>query len=358
LDWADLLKCLWRAEKWNGWGYRLYHPSTLSPYLWSGTNHYAKGKYTSDGAWSDTVVSRQLGIVPIWMALGVINPPQPVLNNQSVSVSDVSNLGGTMTIRPNYLVDVAANYKGLEHQREALQRLQVNIPEGILEKFQDEYSPQPIASGSIATAAPTTPKFTTDFAAAQYELLCKYSKSGVANLATKTNYYSQRDNFTQAHRTCNSSSSAMMVDWWLRASGQPGLSGDDEYLRRLLKVGDTIYHENQTAVIKQYGFNSAWLDSGEPTPADFDRVDGLLDNGFPVVVNISHRGPDRAPSGGHVILLIGRRQSDGTYISHDPYGTLASGYTTSGYTNTNGRFSLISRSSFRARWQGGHRVLV
>jgi len=145
----------------------------------------------------------------------------------------------------------------------------------------------------------------------------------------------------------------MMVDWWLRASGQPGLSGDDEYLRRILKVGDTIYHENQTAVIKQYGFNSTWLDSGEPTPADYARVDGLLDNGFPVVVNISHRGSDRAPSGGHVILLIGRRQSEGTYVSHDPYGTLASGY-----TNTNGRFSLISRSSFRARWQGGHRVLV
>jgi lysozyme family protein len=140
LDWANPLKCLWRAEMWNGWGYRLYHPSTLSPFLWSGTNHYISGKYISDGSWSDTAVSKQIGIVPIWMALGIIHP----ISQQHVSVSDVSNLGGAMTIRPNYLVDVAANYKKLEHQTKALEWLQTQIPEGILDKFQDEFSPQQV----------------------------------------------------------------------------------------------------------------------------------------------------------------------------------------------------------------------
>jgi hypothetical protein len=45
-------------------------------------------------------------------------------------------------MRDHFLIDVAANYKGLEHQKEALDWLQKHIPSGILEKFRDEYSPQ------------------------------------------------------------------------------------------------------------------------------------------------------------------------------------------------------------------------
>ena len=32
-------------ESYNGWGYFNYHQDVLTPYLWSGTNHYTKGKY-------------------------------------------------------------------------------------------------------------------------------------------------------------------------------------------------------------------------------------------------------------------------------------------------------------------------
>jgi Fungal chitosanase of glycosyl hydrolase group 75/Peptidase_C39 like family len=199
-----------------------------------------------------------------------------------------------------------------------------------------------------------TAKFTSEFAADQYQKLCKYAKSGVVNLDTKTTYYSQRDNYTMSSRTCNSSSSAMLLDWWRRATGQEPLGGDDDYLRKLLAIGDTIYHENQTAAIAQYGFKSKWIaPEDEPTEEDFDRIDELLDNGFPTTVNISHRGTEKAPTGGHIIMLIARRKSEGTYISHDPYGTLDSDY-----ANPNGRYSPISRSSFRNRWQGGHRVLA
>ena len=59
-DWS-LPHLLYKMEGYNGWGYRLYHPYCLSPYLWSFTNHYTSGKYVSDGRWSDTAKSRQCG---------------------------------------------------------------------------------------------------------------------------------------------------------------------------------------------------------------------------------------------------------------------------------------------------------
>jgi hypothetical protein len=260
-------------------------------------------------------------------------------------ISDVSNLSKP-AIRDTYLADVAKYFKGEDYQVLALKWLQSQIPEALLEKFADEFTP--------TKTAEITPKFASEFAAGQYQKLCKYAKSGVANLDTKTTYYSQRDNYTMSGRTCNSSSSAMLLDWWLRASGRAPLVGDDDYLSKVLAIGDTIYHENQTAAIAKYGFTSKWLSpADEPTQADFDRVDGLIDSGFPITVNILHRGSEDAPRGGHIIMLIARRKSEGTYISHDPYGSFSSGY-----EDANGRYSLLSRSSFRNRWQGGHRVLA
>ena len=52
---------LYQLERYNGWGHRLYHASVKSPYLWAGSNHYTKGKYVSDGKWSATAVSAQIG---------------------------------------------------------------------------------------------------------------------------------------------------------------------------------------------------------------------------------------------------------------------------------------------------------
>jgi hypothetical protein len=52
-------------ERYNGWGYRLYHPHVLSPYLWSGSNHYTSGRYVADGTWSETAVSQQIGAAVI-----------------------------------------------------------------------------------------------------------------------------------------------------------------------------------------------------------------------------------------------------------------------------------------------------
>jgi lysozyme family protein len=58
-DWS-LPHALWLLEGYNGYGYRL-HRGIHSPYLWSGTNHYTKGKYVADGKYDSQAVSKQAG---------------------------------------------------------------------------------------------------------------------------------------------------------------------------------------------------------------------------------------------------------------------------------------------------------
>jgi|GEM_PF-1147017 lysozyme family protein len=63
-DWSVTGR-LFQGEQYNGWGYRLYHPEVLTPYLWSGTSHYVRGKYASDGYFDRNLKSEQIGIVPL-----------------------------------------------------------------------------------------------------------------------------------------------------------------------------------------------------------------------------------------------------------------------------------------------------
>lgn len=57
-DWG-LERTLYRLEAYNGFGYR--HYGVASPYLWSFSNHYARGKYVADRKWSSTAKSQQCG---------------------------------------------------------------------------------------------------------------------------------------------------------------------------------------------------------------------------------------------------------------------------------------------------------
>jgi lysozyme family protein len=59
-DWS-IEGMLYQIEGYNGWGYRLHHPEVVTPYLWSFSNHYVKGKYVADGRWSDDAESNQCG---------------------------------------------------------------------------------------------------------------------------------------------------------------------------------------------------------------------------------------------------------------------------------------------------------
>lgn len=67
-DWS-LERMAYLLEQYNGWGYRNLRKPINSPYLWSGSNHYSKGKYIRDGKYSSTAVDQQLGLMPILVAL-------------------------------------------------------------------------------------------------------------------------------------------------------------------------------------------------------------------------------------------------------------------------------------------------
>lgn len=62
-DWS-IEGALYQAERYNGFGYRLYR-SNNSPYLWSGTNNWKSGKYLEDGKYSSSTTKDQLGVAPL-----------------------------------------------------------------------------------------------------------------------------------------------------------------------------------------------------------------------------------------------------------------------------------------------------
>lgn len=66
-------EALYRLEIYNGTGYALYR-GIETPYLWSYTNHYSRGKYVSDGRYDPQAVSKQAGACAILKALAAREP--------------------------------------------------------------------------------------------------------------------------------------------------------------------------------------------------------------------------------------------------------------------------------------------
>jgi lysozyme family protein len=66
-EWTDwsLSGIAYQLERYNGFGYRRNHPHVKSPYLWSFSNIYTRGKYIRDGVFSDTAVSEQCGAMVV-----------------------------------------------------------------------------------------------------------------------------------------------------------------------------------------------------------------------------------------------------------------------------------------------------
>ena len=62
---------LYYAEKWNGFGPRMYHASVVGAtgYVWSYTDQYKIGKYTSDHGFDPTVYDLQIGVAPLLLGL-------------------------------------------------------------------------------------------------------------------------------------------------------------------------------------------------------------------------------------------------------------------------------------------------
>ena len=68
-------------------------------------------------------------------------------------------------------------------------------------------------------------------------------------------FYPQTDNYRDANRTCNSSSCAMVLEYFKPGTLQ-GPKGDDAYIRKVFAIGDTTDHAVQTRVLQSYGIKS------------------------------------------------------------------------------------------------------
>lgn len=162
-------------------------------------------------------------------------------------------------------------------------------------------------------------------------------------------YYSQRDNMTQGSdnwtRTCFSSSCAMLAKFL-----KPGsISGDDDYITKRKKFGDTTDSNAQVKCLQSLGIKARFVTNWNNLELKKSIVRGV-----PVPVGILHHGPASAPSGGgHWIIVIGYRDDPkapggGYFIVHDPWGTID--HRTGKYINTLGNLVDYSYSLFDSRW--------
>ena len=93
---------LFKLEGYNGYGY--HSKGINSPYLWSFSNHYTKGKFVSDGVFSPTAVSKQCGAAILLRRL-TETQAAPVENVDRQSL--ILQLGETVTFAPNRIVEKA-----------------------------------------------------------------------------------------------------------------------------------------------------------------------------------------------------------------------------------------------------------
>ena len=152
-------------------------------------------------------------------------------------------------------------------------------------------------------------------------------------------FYPQTDNYRDANRTCNSSSCAMVLEYF-KPGTLSGPKGDDAYIRKVFAIGDTTDHTVQTKVLASYGIKSQFRYN-----LSFADLDRELAAGRPVCIGILHRGSLSAPTGGHICVVIGKRGED--YVINDPYGSLNDGYTG---PVTNGKGVVYKRSDLVRRW--------
>jgi GH24 family phage-related lysozyme (muramidase) len=165
----------------------------------------------------------------------------------------------------------------------------------------------------------------------------------------KVPYYSQRDNMTQGNdnwtRTCFSSSCAMLAKY-LRPSS---ITGDDDYITKRRRFGDTTDANAQVACLRSLGINARFV-----TTWNNAELKKSIDRNVPVPVGILHQGPSSAPrGGGHWIIVIGYRDDvnapgGGYFIVHDPWGEIDN--RTGNYITTNGNRLNYSYSLFDSRW--------
>jgi hypothetical protein len=155
-------------------------------------------------------------------------------------------------------------------------------------------------------------------------------------------YYSQRDSGTQhANRMCFSSSCAMLLET-LKPGTLAGPNGDDVYLGRVFKYGDTTDSQAQIKALASFGIKARFTTTG-----NFGLIEKQVKAGIPVPCGFLHKGPVGNPvGGGHWLTAIGFNRT--AIIVHDPFGDLD--LVNGVYLSSNGAGLSYSRKNFGPRW--------
>lgn len=190
--------------------------------------------------------------------------------------------------------------------------------------------------------------------AEEYHLrLAKFQKlapkqSGVDSIGKKllnSAWYPQTDNTPkqEAHRTCFSSSCAMLLKNEKPDALSDSPTADDEYIKTVFSIGDTIHGQVQVEALSRYGVTATFSKK-----LDFDDLDKQLDRNKTIPIGFLHHGTDDNPQGGgHWAIVRGRSEDGRTYYLNDPWGSLNEGY--QGKVE-NGRSVGYSRSKLQKRW--------
>jgi hypothetical protein len=188
------------------------------------------------------------------------------------------------------IVPFFENWKGLPHQRAAVQQFWEVVPASLKAKDASWYETWKGAGKQETPRTLTNP--------------------------LQVPYYSQRDSTTEhALRMCFSSSCAMLLET-LKPGTLKGPNGDDAYLGRVLRYGDTTDAMAQVKALQSFGVQASMIRNG-----DWETIKAQINKGIPVPIGILHKGPVTAPSGGgHWICVIG--YSDDALTVHDPFGEI------------------------------------
>ncbi len=94
-DWS-IPGMLFSFEKYNGMGYRKKGINT--PYLWSYSNQYTRGKFTEDGIYDPNAVSRQVGAAVL---LRRMSEKQIAVKGEVDRITMIKTLGAKVVFDPN-----------------------------------------------------------------------------------------------------------------------------------------------------------------------------------------------------------------------------------------------------------------
>lgn len=214
------------------------------------------------------------------------------------------------------LEDFFRFYRGLPHQQAAVQQLQEAMPASLLKPDATWIQTYRAAGKQPDPVPPSNP--------------------------LRVPYYSQRDSETRhALRMCFSSSNAMLLEA-LKPGTLSGPNGDDAYLGRVLRYGDTTEVTAQIKALQSYGVEATFTKA-----ATWRTVEQQIDKGIPVPLGFLHHGPVSKPGGGgHWLCAIGYTAD--ALVVHDPFGhaDLVRGT----YINNWGARLHYSRQHFGPRW--------